>query len=140
MGIEQTYRMTEAAPAECHIENLNLLLLSPAWQPDLQTASRHSIFVRVVRDVRFGGTMPRLKVSEARDDFAEVINRVAYRGERILLQRRGRDVVAMVPVEDMALIEMLEDRIDITEARRALEETRKDGTIAWEELKTELGI
>ena len=84
--------------------------------------------------------MPRLKVSEARDDFAEVINRVAYRGERILLQRRGKDVVAMVPVEDMALIEMLENRIDVTEARKALEETRKDGTIAWEDLKTELGI
>ena len=84
--------------------------------------------------------MVRINASEVREDFAEVLNRVAYRGERIVIHRRGKDVVALVPVEDMALLQALEDRIDIEEARKALAEARSKGTIRWDELKTELGL
>ncbi len=84
--------------------------------------------------------MTRMKASEVREDFAEVLNRVAYRGERIVVHRRGKDVVALVPVDDLALLQALEDRIDIEEARKALAEAKANGTIRWEALKTELGL
>ena len=84
--------------------------------------------------------MTRINASEVREDFAEILNRVAYRGERIVVHRRGKDVVALVPVDDVALLQALEDRIDLEEARKALAEARAKGTVRWEALKTELGL
>ena len=84
--------------------------------------------------------MKRLSASKARSDLAEVLNRVAYKGERVLLHRRGKDVAALVPVEDYALLEQLEDRIDLEDARAALTEVKKKGTIPWSKIKAELGL
>ena len=84
--------------------------------------------------------MKRLSASKARSDLAEVLNRVAYKGERVLLHRRGKNVAALVPVEDYALLEQLEDRIDLEDARAALTEVKKKGTIPWSKIKAELGL
>lgn len=84
--------------------------------------------------------MTRINASEVREDFAEILNRVAYRGERIVVHRRGKDVVALVPVDDVALLQALEDRIDLDEARKAHSEAKTKGTVRWEALKTELGL
>lgn len=81
--------------------------------------------------------MSRLSASAARDDFSETLNRVAYKGERILLERRGKDVAALVPMEDLELLEKLEDRMDLEEARKAL---REPGSVTLEKLKTSLGL
>lgn len=51
--------------------------------------------------------MAELSVAEARRDLSEALNRVAYRGERIQIQRRGKTVAVLVPVEDAALLERL---------------------------------
>lgn len=82
--------------------------------------------------------MTRLPTSEARIRLAEVVNDVAFRGERVVLQRHGKDVAAVVPIEDLALLEELEDRIDLEAARKALRD--KQPAIAWDALKRELGI
>ena len=84
--------------------------------------------------------MTRISASKARSDLAEVLNRVAYKGERVLLHRRGKNVAAVVPIEDFALLEKLEDRIDLEDARAALAEVRKKGTIPWEKIKSEMGL
>ena len=81
--------------------------------------------------------MTRLSASAVREEFSETLNRVAYRGERIVLERRGKDVAALVPVEDLELLEQLEDRMDLEAARKALKE---QGSISLDELKAELGI
>ncbi len=82
--------------------------------------------------------MARLAASEARDRFAEVVNQVAFGGERVVLQRHGKDVVAIVPVRDLQLLEAVEDQLDLEAARRALRE--KKPAIAWKDLKRELGL
>ncbi len=82
--------------------------------------------------------MTRLPASKAREQFADVINRVTYRGERVVLERRGKGVAALVPVEDLELLEALEDRLDVAAARAALAE--KGPNIPWSRLKAELGI
>ncbi len=84
--------------------------------------------------------MTRLAAGAVRKDFADALNRVAYGKERIVLHRRGKNVAAMVPVEDLALLEELETRFDLEEARAALAEARKKGTISWAKLKAELGL
>ena len=81
--------------------------------------------------------MTRVSTTQARESLSDVINRVVYQGERIILERHGKDVVAMVPVKDLELLEELEDRMDLEEARRRLKEP---GRIPWKEIKERLGL
>ena len=86
--------------------------------------------------------MTRLAASRAREDFSDTLNRVAYGGERIVLRRRGRDLAAIVPMEDLALIEKIEDETDVREARKALARMRRTGKkpVSIERLKRDLGL
>jgi prevent-host-death family protein len=86
--------------------------------------------------------MTRLAASRAREDFSDTLNRVAYGGERIVLRRRGRDLAAIVPMEDLALIEKIEDETDVREARKALARMRRTGKkpVTLEKLKRHLGL
>jgi prevent-host-death family protein len=77
---------------------------------------------------------------KAREQLSTVINRAAFGKERVVLTRRGKEVAAVVPIEDMKLLEELEDRIDLEEARAALAETKSKGTIPWEKIKADLGL
>ncbi len=86
--------------------------------------------------------MTRMAASKARQEFSETLNQVAYKGKRILLHRRGRDVAALVPVEDLALIEKLEDRIDLEDAKKILAKIKRgrEKTIPWKQVKKQLGL
>jgi prevent-host-death family protein len=81
-----------------------------------------------------------LNSTDARENLSEVLNRVAYAKDRVRITRRGKQVAAMVPIEDLELLERLEDEIDIREAKKALADARKHGTIPWEEAKKDLGL
>ncbi len=74
--------------------------------------------------------------STARTEFADIVNRVAYAGERVIVHRRRKPVAAVVPIADLELLEQLEDRIDLEDARRRL----KEPTVAWSKVKRELGL
>ncbi|MFC9974515.1 type II toxin-antitoxin system Phd/YefM family antitoxin [Spirillospora sp. NPDC127200] len=55
-------------------------------------------------------------VTEARKEFADLVNRVAYAGERVALTRRGKVIAALVSAEDLELLEQLrEGRLDLTQ-------------------------
>lgn len=84
--------------------------------------------------------MAKITAGEARDKFSDMVNRAAYGKERIILTRRGKDLVAMVPLEDLTLIEMLEDHIDIDEAQKAWDEQGDDAPVNWKAVKKRLGI
>ena len=85
------------------------------------------------------GETPALDLTQARARFTESVNRVTYRGERILIQKHGRPVAALVPVEDLALLRDLEDRIDLADARKALADA-KGKLVPWETVKRQLGL
>ena len=74
---------------------------------------------------------------EARDRFSDLLNRAAYGKERVILTRRGKELVAVVPLEDLELLEAIEEVIDLQDARKALEEP---GSVTLEDLKEELGL
>ena len=84
--------------------------------------------------------MDTISTAEARDQFSDVINRAAYGKERIGLTRRGKALVAVVPIEDVELLRELEDRIDLEDARLAMREAEEKGTISLDELRAELGL
>ena len=53
--------------------------------------------------------LARFGIAELRHNQSATFNRVAYGKERIILQRHGSDFVAVVPLHDLAIIEMFED-------------------------------
>jgi prevent-host-death family protein len=78
-----------------------------------------------------------ISTSQIRDNLADALNRVAYGGERIVLQRRGKGIAALVPMEDLAALEELEDAGDIKAARKALKEKSR---ISLSEYRKKHGI
>jgi len=82
----------------------------------------------------------RMSATQARDNFDKLLDSVSEKGARVRLIRQGKHVAALVPVEDLELVEKIEDRLDLEEARAALVESRKKGTIPWKKLKAELGL
>jgi len=84
--------------------------------------------------------MTKISTVEARDNFSDVINRAAYGKERVVLTRRGKELVAVVPIEDVDLLQGLEDKLDLDEAKAALKEAGEKGTTSWAKLKAQLGI
>ena len=62
---------------------------------------------------------------------------MAYTGERIVLERRGKRIAAIVPIDEMEFLERLEDEADIKAARKALKEK---GGITLEAYKKKHGL
>jgi prevent-host-death family protein len=85
--------------------------------------------------------MTRLNVSKAREEFPEVVNRAAYGKERTIVSRRGKDLAAVIPMDDLRLLERLAQeemgRQDLKDARAALREAKKKGTIPLRDLMRE---
>ncbi|GAA4589402.1 type II toxin-antitoxin system Phd/YefM family antitoxin [Planotetraspora phitsanulokensis] len=50
-----------------------------------------------------------IPVTQARAVFAELVNRVAYGGERIVMTRHGKPIVALVPAADLERPQAQED-------------------------------
>jgi prevent-host-death family protein len=46
-----------------------------------------------------------IPVTEARAEFADLINRVGYGGERVIITRHGKPLVALVPADEAGLAE-----------------------------------
>ena len=84
--------------------------------------------------------MGNIPFSEARIHLTDIVNEVAYGGERIILTRKGKQMVAIIPLEDLRVLEALENKIDLEDAKKALRDIEKHGTVSWEDAKRELGL
>ncbi len=59
--------------------------------------------------------------AEARTLFGELMARVSYGGERVIVKRRGKPAVAMISIEDLRHLEAMEDARDAELFRLAKE-------------------
>lgn len=82
--------------------------------------------------------MASLRASELREDLATVVNRVAFGGERIVIQRNNKDVAALVSMDDYELLRQLEDQIDLDAIRKS--KRSKGKNIPWTKVKEDLGL
>lgn len=52
--------------------------------------------------------METMNVVEARRSFSEVMARVAYQRQRVVIERKGRPMMALISIEDLHRLETLE--------------------------------
>jgi len=85
--------------------------------------------------------MTRVTASKARGDLSEMLERVASKRERIAIRRRGKIVAALVPAEDLAVLEAeeLQDRRDAKDAKRRLADPR-EVPIPYERARKQIGL
>lgn len=79
--------------------------------------------------------MTAITIADAREHLSDIINRIVYAKERIILTRRGKKVVALVSLEDLLLLEAIEDELDVHDAKLALKEAKKKGTISLKDFR-----
>ena len=80
----------------------------------------------------------RLPASKARERFADVLDEVSVKGERIVLERHGKTGAALISPDDLELLEALEDRYDVELVRQTLAES--DERIPWSKIKERLSL
>jgi prevent-host-death family protein len=81
--------------------------------------------------------MTNLTAAKAREHLAEILNQVAYGKERVVVTRRGKKLAAVVSMEDLEILQALEDKIDLKDARSRLAAAKKSKTIPWAKVKSE---
>ena len=86
--------------------------------------------------------MTKISTVELKANLSDVINRAAFGKERVVVTRRGKGLVAVVPVEDLTALQTLEDQRDMEEAARALDEFKRSGekSIPIEDICREQGL
>lgn len=85
-----------------------------------------------------------LTVTEARDNFSQLVNRAAFGGE-VTFVHRGRNHEAVAAIVPADLVEQYEAFLDQEDGRVAMERLAeiRDGretTEPWDEVKRELGL
>lgn len=76
--------------------------------------------------------MRSLTVAKAKDQFSDLLRRAEHGGERLIIHRHGKPVAALLPMRDLERIEALEDEEDLRDARAAIAEAEREGTVPLE--------
>lgn len=83
--------------------------------------------------------MSDVSAADARKHLTELVNRVAYGKERVVLTRHGKRLCAIVPLEDLTLLDRVRGAASRNDVARALADHAAGRSVAWDELKRELG-
>lgn len=59
---------------------------------------------------------------DLRGHLADVLNRTAYAGERVVVTRHGKRIAAVIPADDLELLEALENARDVAALEQAIAE------------------
>ncbi|MCC2666159.1 MAG: hypothetical protein K0R24_70 [Gammaproteobacteria bacterium] len=81
-----------------------------------------------------------LNTADAKEQFTDLINRVVHSKQRVILTRRGKEIAAIIPVGDLALLQEIQDRHDLRDAINVLKEVRSVGTMTLDQLREDIGV
>lgn len=84
--------------------------------------------------------MKQITTAEARKHMAELLNRAAYGKERFVVTRHGKELVAIVPLEDITLLDRLRGLLLKKDFEAAITEIEKSGTKSWDDVRRELDV
>ena len=85
-------------------------------------------------------SMKPVTTAEARKHMAELVNRAAYGGERFVVTRHGKELVAIVPLQEATLLDRVRGLLEARDYEAALREVRDVGTVAWGDVRRELDL
>lgn len=80
----------------------------------------------------------KISTADARKNFSDIVNKVSYGSEQIILTRRGQEVAAIVSTDSLKLLQKIEDTIDIEDAMKALSEGGNN--LSSQEVWKQLGL
>jgi prevent-host-death family protein len=84
--------------------------------------------------------MATMTVAEAKNRFSDVLRRAEYGGERVIVERHGKPVAAIVSTDDLRRLEAAEDAADLRDAQHALTEATQKGTVPLEAVLRKYGL
>jgi prevent-host-death family protein len=84
--------------------------------------------------------MARVSAQELQETITDTLDRVDRDHERVIVHNQGRDVAAVVPMEDLRAWEEMEDRLDLEAHGRSIKESEGKPNIRAEDLFQELGL
>lgn len=84
-------------------------------------------------------TTTSINTIDAKEQLSDLLNRVSQSKERIILTRRGKEIAAIISIEDLAHLEQKQSEHDLEDAMDALKLTRSQGSISLETLKERIG-
>ncbi|MBN1471444.1 MAG: type II toxin-antitoxin system Phd/YefM family antitoxin [Syntrophaceae bacterium] len=64
----------------------------------------------------------KISTADARKNFSDIVNRASFGKETIILTRQGKEIAALVGMDELRLLQEIEDHIDIEDAIKAINE------------------
>lgn len=83
---------------------------------------------------------PDITAADARREWSDLLNRVGFGKERVVVTRHGKPLAALVPVEDLGLLERVRGLLRGRDVRGALKEVAELGAVPWDALRSELDL
>jgi antitoxin Phd len=80
----------------------------------------------------------KITTAYARKNFADIVNKVAYGKEPVVLTRRGQEIAALVSMDEFELLKQIEDHMGIEDAKKALSEPGDN--VSAQEVWKQLGL
>jgi prevent-host-death family protein len=89
--------------------------------------------------------MEKISLKKAREQMAEIVNKVAYGNKHYTLTKHGKGIAVIISLDEWKaverLLELFEDEEDIRDADAAFERIKRgEPTISHEKMKKELGL
>ena len=84
--------------------------------------------------------MKKVTTAEARKNMADLLNRAAYGKERFVVTRHGKGLVAIVPLEEVTLLDRLRSLLSKKDLEAALTAIDESGTRSWDEVRRDLDL
>lgn len=87
-----------------------------------------------------GEPVRKYTVSEARNNFKDVVNEVVYTRQPAIVTKHGGNSVAVVPYDLLEIFMRIEALLDLEKANKAYSDFQAHGGIPLDDLKKKLGI
>jgi len=75
-----------------------------------------------------------ISAMQLRTSIGDVLNRIEYRGDRVVIERKGTPVAAIIGVPDLRRLEALEHEREVELFQLAKRAAAEDGFVTFDEL------
>ncbi len=84
--------------------------------------------------------MPNIPATIEEHHISDAIERVTSEKDRLIVVREGKEIAAVVPLEDLETLEELDDLLEQADIEAARKEAQEKGTIPLQEVKARFGL